>query len=108
LQCWLDAVGELKEKKKAQEEEAQGALSAVAGVGHAGDLAKPNLGLTLEVYKELAFNLDTVVHNGALVNHAFTYEQLFEPNVLGSLEVGGTHLTGSTFVAQELRLVLPC
>ena len=56
--------------------------------GHAGDLSKPNLGLTLEVYKELAFNLDTVVHNGALVNHAFTYEQLFEPNVLGSLEVG--------------------
>ena len=31
--------------------------------------------------------LDTVIHNGALVNHAFTYEQLFEPNVLGSLEV---------------------
>ena len=28
-----------------------------------------------------------MIHNGALVNHAFTYEQLFEPNVLGSLEV---------------------
>ena len=41
----------------------------------------------MDLYKELASTLDTVVHNGALVNHAFTYEQLFEPNVLGSLEV---------------------
>ena len=50
-------------------------------------MSKPNLGLGLDLYKDLATNLDTVVHNGALVNHAFTYEQLFEPNVLGSLEV---------------------
>ena len=55
--------------------------------GHAGDLSKPNLGLKPDVYRELATTLDTVIHNGALVNHAFTYEQLFEPNVLGSLEV---------------------
>ena len=39
------------------------------------------------MYQELAQPLDTVIHNGALVNHAFTYEQLFEPNVLGSLQV---------------------
>ena len=39
------------------------------------------------MYCELAQTLDTIVHNGALVNHAYTYEQLFEPNVLGSLEV---------------------
>ncbi len=52
-----------------------------------GDLSKPNLGLKPDVYRELAQSLDTVIHNGALVNHAFTYEQLFEPNVLGSLEV---------------------
>ena len=39
------------------------------------------------MYSELTQNLDTIIHNGALVNHAFTYEQLFEPNVLGSLEV---------------------
>ena len=55
--------------------------------GLAGDLSKPNLGLKPDVYRELATTLDTVIHNGALVNHAFTYEQLFEPNVLGSLEV---------------------
>lgn len=55
-----------------------------------GDLSKPNLGLGLDLYKELATDLDTVVHNGALVNHAFTYEQLFEPNVLGSVEVSAS------------------
>ncbi len=52
-----------------------------------GDLSRPNLGLKPDLYRELAQSLDTVIHNGALVNHAFTYEQLFEPNVLGSLEV---------------------
>ena len=46
------------------------------------------MGLKPDVYRKLAQSLDTVIHNGALVNHAFTYEQLFEPNVLGSLEVG--------------------
>ena len=61
----------------------------------AGDLSKPNLGLKPDVYRELAQSLDTVIHNGALVNHAFTYEQLFEPNVLGSLEV--------CFIAQPVR-----
>ena len=54
---------------------------------HAGDLSKPRLGLEPEVYCDLAQTLDTIIHNGALVNHAFTYEQLFEPNVLGSLQV---------------------
>jgi len=58
-----------------------------------GDLSKPNLGLKPDVYRELAQSLDTVIHNGALVNHAFTYEQFFEPNVLGSLEV--QHLASS-------------
>lgn len=45
------------------------------------------LGLDSRVYSELACTVDTIVHNAALVNHSFSYEQLFEPNVLGSLEV---------------------
>ena len=53
----------------------------------AGDLSQPNLGLKSEVYSRLEQSLDTIIHNGALVNHALSYEQLFEPNVLGSLEV---------------------
>ena len=39
------------------------------------------------MWRELAADVDTILHNGALVNHAFSYEQLFEPNVLGSVEV---------------------
>ncbi len=53
----------------------------------AGDLAKINLGLKPEAYKRVAAEVDTIVHNGALVNHAFSYRQLFEPNVLGTVEI---------------------
>ena len=53
----------------------------------AGDLAKPRFGLKPDVYARLAAEVDTIVHNGALVNHAFSYRQLFEPNVLGTVEV---------------------
>lgn len=54
---------------------------------HTGDLNKPSLGLAPEVYASLAAEVDTVVHNGALVNHAYSYQQQFEPNVLGTVEV---------------------
>ena len=62
----------------------------------AGDLAKPRLGLKLEVYARLAAEVDTIVHNGALVNHAFSYRQLFEPNVLGTVEVMRLAITTRT------------
>ena len=69
----------------------------------AGDLAKVNLGLKPEVYKRLAAELDTIVHNGALVNHAFSYRQLFEPNVLGTVEVMklaiATRIKALTFIS---------
>ena len=50
---------------------------------HAGALNAPGLGLEASVYDQLAGEVDLIVHAGALVNHVFTYEQLFEPNVLG-------------------------
>ena len=69
----------------------------------AGDLAKVNLGLKPEVYARLAAEVDTIVHNGALVNHAFSYRQLFEPNVLGTVEVMklaiATRIKALTFVS---------
>jgi fatty acid CoA ligase FadD9 len=52
-----------------------------------GDLMKPRLGLTEEAYDQLCGEVDSIVHNGALVNHAFSYPQLFEPNVLGTVEL---------------------
>ncbi|APR83696.1 Long-chain-fatty-acid--CoA ligase [Minicystis rosea] len=65
-----------------QELSAKGRLVALAG-----DLMKPRFGLSEEVMNKLAQEVDTIVHNGALVNHAFSYQQLFEPNVLGTVEI---------------------
>lgn len=52
----------------------------------AGDLMRPRFGLSEEVFDRLAGELSLIVHNGALVNHAYSYPQLFEPNVLGTVE----------------------
>lgn len=49
-----------------------------------GDLMKPRLGLDEARYDWLCDEVDSIVHNGALVNHALSYPQLFEPNVLGT------------------------
>jgi fatty acid CoA ligase FadD9 len=53
----------------------------------AGDLMKPKLGLPDATYERLAREVDSVLHNGALVNHALGYADLFEPNVLGTAEI---------------------
>ncbi|XXX76733.1 thioester reductase domain-containing protein [Sorangium sp. So ce134] len=55
-------------------------------VALAGDLMEPRFGLADDVYAHLCAEVDCVVHNGALVNHALSYPQLFEPNVLGTVE----------------------
>ncbi|WP_437306415.1 thioester reductase domain-containing protein [Sorangium sp. So ce388] len=52
----------------------------------AGDLMRPRFGLPDDMYAHLCAEVDCVVHNGALVNHALSYAQLFEPNVLGTVE----------------------
>ena len=54
----------------------------------AGDLSHPMFGLSPGAYDQLvASGVDSVLHNGALVNHMFGYRELFEPNVLGTVEV---------------------
>ena len=52
----------------------------------AGDLLQPRLGLSETNFAHLCDQVDVVVHNGALVNHALSYAQLYEPNVLGTAE----------------------
>lgn len=59
----------------------------------AGDLAQSDLGLERSTWDTLAETLDAIVHNGALVNHAFSYSQLYAPNVLGVVEVARLALT---------------
>jgi fatty acid CoA ligase FadD9 len=53
----------------------------------AADLIRPRLGLSTERWDRLAAEVSAIVHPGALVNHALSYPQLFEPNVLGTVEV---------------------
>jgi fatty acid CoA ligase FadD9 len=53
----------------------------------AGDLVLPRLGLREETYDLVAREVDTIVHPGALVNHALGYRDVFEPNVLGTVEI---------------------
>jgi fatty acid CoA ligase FadD9 len=53
----------------------------------AADLIEPRFGLSQERWDRLAEEVSAVVHPGALVNHALSYAQLFEPNVLGTVEV---------------------
>jgi fatty acid CoA ligase FadD9 len=60
----------------------------------AGDLAAPGLGLDPAVHDQLAREADLVVHPGALVNHVFSYEQLFGPNVLGTAQLVRLALRG--------------
>jgi fatty acid CoA ligase FadD9 len=53
----------------------------------AADLIQPHLGLGQDRWDRLAAEVSAIVHPGALVNHALSYPQLFEPNVLGAVEI---------------------
>jgi fatty acid CoA ligase FadD9 len=50
-----------------------------------GDVAKENLGLTLELYNELLEDIGLVYHNASLVNMQMPYKALRERNVTGTL-----------------------
>ncbi len=60
----------------------------------AGDIEKPCFGWTSDRYAQVAHEVDTIVHAAALVNHALAYSQLFEANVLGTVEAIRLSLTG--------------
>ena len=52
-----------------------------------GDLARPRLGLADETFTQLAESIDTIYHNGALVNFVYPYHLLRAANVGGTQEV---------------------
>jgi amino acid adenylation domain-containing protein/thioester reductase-like protein len=52
-----------------------------------GDLAEPGLGLAKPVYTKLAKKIDSIYHNGALVNFVYPYQKLKDANVNGTKEV---------------------
>lgn len=59
----------------------------------AGDIAEPQLGLSDQVWQELADDVDLIVHAGALVNHILPYNHLFDANVVGTAELVRLGLT---------------
>jgi pyochelin synthetase len=52
-----------------------------------GDLSQPLLGLTQEQFQALAIEIDSIYHNGAVVNFTYPYAALKATNVLGTQEV---------------------
>ena len=51
-----------------------------------GSLNEPLLGIDENEYKFLAENIDTIIHNGAILNFIYPYERLKETNVLGTVK----------------------
>ncbi|MFG6100259.1 thioester reductase domain-containing protein [Leptothoe sp. ISB3NOV94-8A] len=52
-----------------------------------GDLSAPWLGLSAEVFQQLAENIGVIYHSGAWVNHVYPYSTLKATNVLGTVEM---------------------
>jgi len=52
-----------------------------------GDLARPKLGLTEEVWDFLSKNIHTIYHNGAQVNYLLDYESMRNINISGTNEI---------------------
>ncbi|MEH2027051.1 non-ribosomal peptide synthase/polyketide synthase [Nostoc sp.] len=52
-----------------------------------GDLSQPLLGLSDEQFHLMALKIDSIYHNGALVNHVYPYALLKAANIRGTEEV---------------------
>jgi amino acid adenylation domain-containing protein/thioester reductase-like protein len=52
-----------------------------------GDLSKPSLGISPDIYEALAGKIDVIYHNGALVNFLFPYSAFKASNVQGTREI---------------------
>jgi amino acid adenylation domain-containing protein/thioester reductase-like protein len=52
-----------------------------------GDLSKPYLGISQDLYLFLTKEIDEIYHNGAFVNHLYNYEMLRAANVVGTSEI---------------------
>merc|ERR1711981_541775 len=51
-----------------------------------GDLSKPSLGISAEVWSHLVQEVDVVIHNGAMVHWVRPYGDMKAPNVLSTME----------------------
>lgn len=59
-----------------------------------GDLSKPQFGLDDDKWNSLANDIDTIIHNGALVHWVYPYSKLRDANVISSVNVLNLCSTG--------------
>ncbi|KAF9226319.1 alpha-aminoadipate reductase Lys1p [Gyrodon lividus] len=59
-----------------------------------GDLGQDRFGMDENIWSRVAFEVDAVLHNGALVHWVYPYEKLRSPNVIGTLTA--VELTSTT------------
>jgi len=52
-----------------------------------GDLGLPRLGLRSEEFRKLAEEIESIYHNGALINFTYPYSRIRAPNVGGTTEI---------------------
>lgn len=52
-----------------------------------GDLTQPQLGLSNYQFNFISQEIDSIIHNGAAVNHLYNYELLRAANVLSTIEI---------------------
>jgi amino acid adenylation domain-containing protein/thioester reductase-like protein len=52
-----------------------------------GDLSQPGLGIAPDRYEVLAGQIDSVIHNGAMVNFARSYDEHRPSNIAGTVEI---------------------
>jgi thioester reductase-like protein len=52
-----------------------------------GDLSQPLLGMSAAEFRQLAGTIDTIYHNGAVVNLVYPYELMRNTNVKGTEEI---------------------
>lgn len=75
------------------------------------NLAKPQIGLEDEEYRNLSETVDVIIHNGALVHWVFPYAQLRDPNVISTINVLNLASEGKaktfTFVSTTSTLDVP-
>lgn len=87
VRCCSPADGEAKIKKNLRKYGIWKEEFASRIVPVPGDLAQPLLGAGAEAFDRLCHVIDTVYHNGAVVNFIYSYPTLRDANVRGTEEV---------------------
>jgi thioester reductase-like protein len=70
-----------------------------------GDLSKKNLGLSNELWSELAIKIHSIYNNGAMVNYLYNYERMRKTNVVGTSEIIRFALDGKSKILNHISTI---